>query len=118
MCTARRERKEEAAGGSALPYFWFGLGIGFVLSATVVIVASELISARPRHSRKGFVQDEADLVEDLSLAVREGLQILGQAAGGFYPDYASSTRERIRYGLDPSGASPSSSNVWYTGEDE
>ena len=50
--------------------------------------------------------------------MREGLHLLGQAAGGLVPDYASSVRERTRYRLDPSGASPSSSHVWYTGEDE
>jgi len=100
-------------------WFWIGASLGLVLSATAVVVSTEFMAIRRRRlQEQGFLQGDEDLVEDLSLAVHEGLQVLSKAASEITHSFAESRREVIRFGLDPQGGSGGGSSAWYTGEEE
>jgi hypothetical protein len=100
-------------------WFWIGALIGTALSATAVVAAAELtFRRRQRAGDPGFSQGEADLVEDLSGAVQEGLHVLARAAQEISHSFADARRELIRYNLEPNEVIGAGSAGWYTGEDE
>ena len=100
-------------------WFWIGALIGTVLATTAVVATAELtFRRRQRAADPGFSQGEADLVEDLSGAVQEGLHVLARAATEISHSFADAKRELIRYNLDPNDAIGAGSSGWYTGEDE
>ena len=72
---------------------------------------------RRRKEDPGFVQDEYDLIEDISGALQEGVHVLTRAAGEISNSFSDARRELIRYGLDP-GRAGSGSSGWYTGDEE
>lgn len=105
--------------GTGLGWFWLGTGIGFLLSAVGVISAAELLRIVRRHRvAASFEQGEVDLVHDLAGAVQEGIFTLAAAAEQIGQTFREARAEIVRYGLDPSAASPSSRYIWYTGEEE
>ena len=105
--------------GTGLSWFWIGTGIGFLISAVGVVSAAELLRIfRRRAARQDFAQGEIDIVHDLADAVQEGLHTLAVAAEEIGNSFRDARAEIVRYGLDPSTASPSSRYIWYTGEEE
>lgn len=108
----------ERGGGSLLPWFWIGTGLGLIFAAGTTIMVAEITRRRYFGGRPGL-EGEVDLVDDLTAAIHEGLYVLtevaDQLAGGH--KYSDANRERIRYGLDPGGAGAGSSG-WYTGDEE
>lgn len=106
-----------SAGG----WFWIGAGLGLVLASAAVVISTEFIHLRrQRLGEQGFLQDDGDLVEDLSHAVHEGLQVLSKAASEISHSFADARREMIRFGLDPTGSAEpgGGSSAWYTGDEE
>lgn len=102
-------------------WFWAGLGLGLVFSTTAVIVASEFTHIRrARRRTPGFEQGEYDLVEDLSLAVHDGLQVLSRAASEIQSSFDNARREVLRYGIAPQheGHGGSGQHAWYYGDEE
>lgn len=103
--------------------FWLGAGIGFLLSTLAVIAATEFTYRRGRRAlgiEAGFEQAEADLVEDLSSAVQEGLHVLSEAAKQINYAFGDARRELVRFGLDrgADGGSVGGSGDAYYFEDE
>jgi hypothetical protein len=104
---------------SGLGWFWLGTGIGFLTSAVAVIAGAELLRIlRRHHIEASFEQGEVDLVHDLADAVHGGIFTLDAAAEQIGQTFREARAEIVRYGLDPSAASPSSRYIWYTGEEE
>lgn len=116
MDDSGQQAEPPARGGSGLSWFWLGTGIGLLLSAAAVITVVEF--AYRRRGRGGVV-DELGLVEDLTQAVEEGLDVLMEAAEAISGTYHEASKERIRFGLDPSGAGEGAGrHAWYTGDEE
>jgi len=116
-----KEDKETDSGGLKLGWFWFGAGIGLLLSATAVVITAEFTDGR-RRRRLGqlgeFEQNESDLIEDLTSAVSGGLYALVETAEMLSSTFNAARSELIKFNLDSSGAgSGSGSSAWYT-EDE
>jgi len=104
-------------GGS---WFWIGAGLGIVVSAAAVVISTEFYALRKRRMvDPEFEQGEHDLVEDLTIAVHEGMQVLGKAASEITHSFTDARREVVRFGLDPQGSgSGGGSSAWYTGDEE
>ena len=47
------EQQEDARGGGGLEWFWVGSGIGFLLAAVAVVVASEFTYRRQKGGAPG-----------------------------------------------------------------
>jgi len=122
MCSNAR-----TSGSSGVPGgFWIGAGIGFLLSAVAVIAAVEFSHRRRRphlipDGHGGFAQADADLVDDLSSAVSEGLSVLAAAARQVTDTFGAARRELIRFGLEGNagnvGGTSSSADGWYFDDD-
>jgi hypothetical protein len=84
--------------------FWLGTGVGTLLSAAAVVITAEFVYRRRlRQAAIGpqFEQNEHDLVQDLSMAVHEGLDVLTHAAHTIGHSFKEARRELIRFGLEP-----------------
>lgn len=103
--------------GNPLPWFWVGTGLGILFSMATVVFVAELTRKRYRAPGAGFDQDEVDLVEDLTHAVAEGIQLLADAVDSMGEGFSDAARERIHYGLDP-GQAGGGASAWYTGEED
>jgi hypothetical protein len=109
------------SGPSGIPGgFWIGAGIGFLLSAVAVIAAVEFSYRRRARAAPdgygGYAQADADLVDDLSSAVSEGLSVLAAAARQVSDTFGAARRELIRFGLEGDSVSSgagSSVEGWY-----
>lgn len=114
------EKHEQAVAeehsSNLMTWFWIGGAMGIIFSAAAVIFATEF--ARKRHGLPAgeYQQSELDLVEDLSQAVTDGMDILS-AAMQTATNFGTASRERIRYGLDPGDAGAGASG-WYTGDED
>lgn len=112
---------QQRRAGSGLPWFWVGSAIGAVFAASSVLMITHFFSRRRRKLEADFIQDDFDLVDDLTGAMAEGLHVLAQARqlaeqqGS--SSFSSADRERIRFGLG-TGRTGSGTSGWYTGEDE
>ena len=102
-------------------WFWVGAGLGFIVSAGVVIISSELTHIRKlRRDDPSFNQDEEDLIEDLSMAVHDGMAVLSRAAKEIQYSFEDARREIVRYGLAPKheGHGGAGMHAWYSGDEE
>jgi hypothetical protein len=116
MDDSGQQAEPAGRGGIGLSWFWIGTGIGLLLSAAAVITVVEIAY---RRRGRGDVGDELHLVEDLTHAMEEGLDVLMEAAETIGGSYHEASSERIRFGLDPSGAgSGAGRHAWYTGDEE
>lgn len=114
------QRECNGTGGSfLLPWFWIGAGVGFILSTAAVVVATEVTRRRYRPLTKNEqIEEELDLVEDLTFVLKESLAVLTEAADQIgYADYTAANQERIRFGLEP-GQTGAGSSGWYTGDED
>jgi hypothetical protein len=112
------DRDCERQGGNLLPWFWAGAGLGLVFAAGVTIMVAEL-TRRRYFTGNPAIDSEVDLVDDLTAAIHEGLYVLTEVADQLVgrDKFSDANQERIRYGLDPSGAGAGSSG-WYTGDED
>jgi hypothetical protein len=112
------------AQGGVPNSFWFGAGIGFMLSTIAVIAATEYNYRRgSRSARKGeaYAQSDSDLVDDLSSAVQEGLHVLAEAAKQISYTFGDARRELVRFGLDLTSDGVGvggSGDAWYFDESD
>jgi hypothetical protein len=104
---------------SGLGWFLLGAGIGLALSAAAVMMTAEL--TRRRYYRNPLtgeiVVDDYDPVQGLAGTMQAGLGLLAGAASSVTDSFATSLREKIKFGLDPSGAGGGKS-AWYAGDEE
>jgi len=116
--TETDERGGERQRGNLLPWFWAGAGLGIVFAAGVTILVAEL-TRRRYFTGNLAIDNEVDLVDDLTAAIHEGLYVLTEVADQLVgrDKFSDANSERIRYGLDPSGAGAGSSG-WYTGDED
>ncbi len=116
-----KEDTEKDSSGASLGWFWLGAGIGLLLSATAVVVATEFREGRRRRyagQLGGYEQGESDLIEDLTSAVTGGLSALADTAEMLSSTFHQARSELIKFNLDSSGAGRGSgSSGWYSGED-
>lgn len=102
-----------------LPWFWIGAGVGTILSTAAVIIAAEITRkySRPRTEQEQ-IEDDLELVEDLTFTLKESLDVLAQATDPLgYSSYAEANQERIRFGLEP-GTTGAGSSGWYTSDED
>ena len=106
----------EKRSSNMMTWFWIGGAMGVIFSAAAVVFATEF--ARKTRGLPGvdYQQSELDLVEDLSQAVTEGMDVLA-AAMQAATNFGTVSRERVRYGLDPGRAGAGASG-WYTGDED
>lgn len=82
---------------------------------------THFFSRRRRKLQAEYIQDDMDLVDDLTGAMAEGLHVLAQARqlaeSQGSSNFSSADRERIRFGLG-AGRTGSGTSGWYTGEDD
>jgi hypothetical protein len=116
--------KQNKSGDSEslkLGWFWVGAGLGVLLSAAAVVVATEYsISRRLRRRGQlgGFEQNEGDLIGDLTSAVSGGLNALAETAEMLSMTFNAARSELIKFNLDSSLAgSGSGSSAWYNEDD-
>jgi hypothetical protein len=118
----RGRSKDRAEGSAARPgLFWLGTGIGLLLSTAAVVITAEFIHRRKLRLATlgpGFQQDEHDLVQDLSDAVHDGLDVLSHAAQSIGHTFSEARRELIRFGLDSGGLGGAGAQEWYFDDDD
>lgn len=108
-------------GCSNIGWFWIGAGLGFIVSAGVVIISSEFTYLRKlRQGDPSFEQEEGDIIEDISMAVHDGMALLSRAAKEIQYSFEDARREVVRYGLAPQheGHGGAGMHAWYTGDEE
>jgi hypothetical protein len=101
--------------------FWVGAGLGLLLSASAVAIASEFTYLRrKRYLRTGMLDDsEETLVHDLSEAVQHGLETISHAARELSHSFADARRELVRYGLDAATSAGGHDDAgWYYEEED
>ena len=100
--------------------FWIGTGLGLVVSASAVAIATEFTYLRRRrHQRYGMLDDsEETLVHDLSEAVHHGLDHISHAASELAHSFSDARRELVRFGLDPLSAGSHDGSAWYYEDEE
>ena len=83
-------------------WFWIGAGLGIIMSAGVVIISTELTHIRKlRREDPDFAQEEGDIIEDISMAVHDGMAVISRAAKEIQYSFEDARREIVRYGLAP-----------------
>ena len=116
MMDEHEQAAAEKHSSNMMTWFWIGGAMGIIFSAAAVVFATEFARKRRGLPADGYQQSELDLVEDLSQAVTEGMDVLS-AAMKAATNFGTASRERIRYGLDPGHAGAGASG-WYTGDDD
>jgi hypothetical protein len=112
----REQPMADERGSNMMTWFWIGGAMGIIFSAAAVVFATEFARKRRGLPNGEYEQSELDLVEDLSQAVTEGMDVLS-AAMQAATSFGTVSRERIRYGLDPGRAGAGASG-WYTGDED
>lgn len=105
---------------SGLGWFLIGAGIGILFSTAAVMLAAEL--TRRRYYRDPVTGDvmveEYDPLVELSDTMHTGLSMLAGAAAGVTESFSQALREKIRFGLDPTGLAGGGNQAWYADGEE